>query len=513
MKKSQKKNAKISHFSAITIILGAAIGAGIFFKNGELVSMAQGNLMLVIITWIIAAIGIVALALALSRITNIKETNRGILGWTSVFTPRWLHKSVANYKKLFFIPIMVFSLSLYITSSLVDAGVPIKNGFLVLLVAFLIFCWLMITNLISLKCSEMSQWIFTILQTFPLVIIPILALVNFGNVGDGTILQKEGINAASGIAGISRFMVLILGLPSVLFSFGGFHAIATQRDNFKSPEKLGKALVTGIIIIMVTYLFLTIAFNVGSSDGTHRQVPMPQWLRSVFDICIGFGILSIVNGLLMSALTQWKNMMLINESRDLTFFHQLLFKKTARQSSLKQQIFTVWTFFFALISMFFIIFGLIGIFVFPTPQNWSNAKYGGGGSLYGIADMLSNYMGLVILTIIATAILGAFLRHKKQKIINTDLMFKVSAVISITMFYASLLFVITSAFIDLSGFNGADTWSNLMKMIVFLASILVSVFITYISTLIDKKTNKPQLSNHLIEQEFVNQVEVDSIVK
>lgn len=481
-KNKQTKSAKISHLSAIIIILGAAIGAGIFFKNGELISMSQGNLALVIVTWLIAAIGIICLALALSRLSQIKETNRGLLGWTSVFTPRWFHKSVANYKKLFFVPIMIFALSLYITSSLVDAGLNLKNGYLVLLVAFSIFCWLMITNIISLKFSEVFQWIITIMQTLPLVIIPILAFMNFGNVGPGnTIWQKDQVDSFLGLGGISKFMVLILGLPSVLFSFGGFHAIATQRDNLKKPHKLGKALVWGIVIIILAYLFLTIAFNVGSADGTHRKVPMEPWMRSIFDICIGAGIMSIINGLLMSALTQWKNIMILDESKDLTFLHKLIFKKQPQNSSIKKQIMTVWIFFFAITTLFFIVFGLIGILVFSNPNNWPEHIYGRGGGLYGVADILSNYMGLVILSIIATTILGALIKHKTQQIIKVDLKFKIFAIISVTLFYSALLFTMISAVVDLTGFNGADSWSNVMKMIVFLLAIFISVGLAVIS--------------------------------
>ncbi len=479
----QKKSTQISHLSAITIIFGSAIGVGIFFKNNELMSLSKGNLQLVIITWLITTIGIICLALALSRLTKIKETNRGILGWASVFTPHWFHKSVANHNKLFFVPIMIFALSLYVTSTFIDAGLNIKNGYLVLLIAFGIFCWMMITNLISLRFSEVFQWIITIMQTLPLVIIPILALINFGNVGVGnTILQKD-IVSPPGIGGWSKYMVLILGLPSVLFSFGGFYEVATQRDNLKHPQKLGKALVTGIILILVTYLFLTIAFNVGSSDGTHKPIlaNMSPWMASIFNLCIGAGVLSIINGLLMSTLTQWKNMMLIGHSKDLVFLHKLIFKQEPDKSSTKKQAFTIWIFFLSIITLFYIVFGLSGILFFPSVNNWKEATYGSSSSLFGIADILSNYMGLVIFAIISTTILSALVRHKKQQIIKVDWKFKIFVIISVTLFYLSILFTIMASIIDLTGFNQADILVNIMKMLVFLLTLLISVAIAWVS--------------------------------
>lgn len=477
MKKTQNKEIrKISHFSAITIIVGAAIGVGIFFKNKELIKLANGNLLLVLLTWIIAAVGIICLAWSLGKISNIKESNRGILGWTSVFTPRWFHKSVANYKKLFFIPIMIFGLSLYVTQSLVKAGLTLNSNFTILLVSFTIFCWLMITNLISLRFSEISQWIMTFMQMIPLVIIPILAFINFGNVGDGsTIWQKEISERPVGLAGVSKMMVLILGLPSVLFSFGGFHSIATQRDNLQKPQKLGQALVIGTVVIIITYLFLTIAFNVGSSDGTHEQINMPIWAKSIFEICIAAGIMSIINGLLISVLTQWRNMMLENESNDLKKLHQVIFKKSPQVSSIKQQSWTIWIFFLAIITLFYLVFGMIGIYVFNNP------KGSVGNGLYEIANILTNYMGLVILSIISTTVLGALIRAKRLKDSEIDFKFKIIAIIAITLFYVSLIFTMIGAIVDLTGFQGADSASNTIKMIVFLLTIGLSVLLGIIN--------------------------------
>lgn len=43
-----------------------------------------------------------------------------------------------------------------------------------------------------------------------------------------------------------------------------------ERTNGKA--KMGIGLVLGVVAISAIYLFLTIAFNVGSTDGTHNGI-------------------------------------------------------------------------------------------------------------------------------------------------------------------------------------------------------------------------------------------------
>lgn len=484
-----KKSKKISQLSAIIMIIGASIGAGIFIKNKELSQMAQGNLILVICTWIIAGFAIMCLALSLIKVSAIKESNRGILGWTSVYTNKLFHKAVANYKKFFYIPIMVFSLAIYVTQLLVQAGLPINNDFVFFGVAFLIFAWIMLINLISLRNAEVFQWFITSLKIIPLLIIPIIAFVNFGNVGQGNTIWDKHLQPPHGLAGASTIMVIILGLPSVLFSFVGFHSLATQRDNLKQPQKLGKALLWGISIILMTYLFLTFAFNVGSKDGSYETIKMAPWLMKTFQIFIAAGILSIMNGILMSAMTQWKNMMLLGQSNDLTLLHKFLFKKKPEESSLGKQNFTVITFFFIVTTLLYVVFGLIGIFLL------SDTKQSTGSGLTNIADILSNYMSLFILLIIATIILGALIKHKKLRNFTSDLHFKIVAIFAIALFYSALIFSLIGAIVDATGFNGANFSLSLMKAIALFTILALTTLLGFLDIRRENRRTKNHRQN------------------
>ena len=75
MKKEQKKQdinnkRNINFFSAILVVMGSSIGAGIFFKSKSVLDNSQNSLILAIFCWIIAAFSVIAMALALIEISN-----------------------------------------------------------------------------------------------------------------------------------------------------------------------------------------------------------------------------------------------------------------------------------------------------------------------------------------------------------------------------------------------------------------------------------------------------------
>jgi amino acid transporter len=71
--KNNKK--KISFLSAILFVTGSSIGAGIFLKDGEIIKYAHGSIVLAIASWLIAFVGILAMAFALLEVLSAKSSN------------------------------------------------------------------------------------------------------------------------------------------------------------------------------------------------------------------------------------------------------------------------------------------------------------------------------------------------------------------------------------------------------------------------------------------------------
>ena len=90
-------NKKISFFSAILIVMGSSIGAGIFFKSGTVLENSQSSLVLAIFCWLIAAVSVIAMALALVEVASARNDNLSMIGWAKVFIGRTTVKACKNF--------------------------------------------------------------------------------------------------------------------------------------------------------------------------------------------------------------------------------------------------------------------------------------------------------------------------------------------------------------------------------------------------------------------------------
>jgi amino acid transporter len=79
---NQSTKKKIGFFSSIMLVIGSSVGAGIFIKNWNILNNTQGALFYAILSWLIAIIGILALAFSLIEIcSGSGEANsQGIIG-------------------------------------------------------------------------------------------------------------------------------------------------------------------------------------------------------------------------------------------------------------------------------------------------------------------------------------------------------------------------------------------------------------------------------------------------
>ena len=78
---SEIKNKKIGFFSAILLVIGSSIGAGVFLKNGEILSNVGGSYLLAIISWIFSIIGVICMGLALVEVSSVNTSdNLGVVG-------------------------------------------------------------------------------------------------------------------------------------------------------------------------------------------------------------------------------------------------------------------------------------------------------------------------------------------------------------------------------------------------------------------------------------------------
>lgn len=484
-----KKVKQMSYLSMIVFVIGSTIGAGIFFKNKNIAAFAHGELGPILATWGVAIIGILAMAMALIEVSSAQKTDKGTLEWTKLFAPKWFHKSSNNYMKWIFIPITLFTMPLYVVSTFQDAGWEIGHGMVALAVAFAIFIWFMVINLISFRFSEISQWVFTAVQTIPLIVLPIVAYSTAGHFDpydDGTIatIAQKQVSAPHGIGGVAPWIALIAGVAAISFAYDGFYVIASMKEKTNGKAKMGAGMVLGVAVVSALYLFLTFAFNVGSNSGSHYGIKLPwsedtnKRFMSAMNACIAIGIIGIINGYCMGSPRQFRSMAESGEAKEVSFVQRLLFRNRVIKGDKKQLEKAGWTYLMLMSTLFFIVFGLVGVFGYSLNDYVDD--YGSVGTLYTLADALVNFTSLLMFIIIATSILGAIINRRTNKVeVKRSKVFLPAAWISVIIFYAAGAYIIGSSLLDMFNVTGDlshdEIISAVIKFVIFIAVLGISI--------------------------------------
>jgi len=403
---------------------------------------------------------------------------------------------------------------LYVSNALEDAGMNLHSEWIALLFSFAVFMWFMVINLISFKFSEVSQWVFTLIQTIPLLVLPIIGLVNAGDVS-GTILNKTGFST-DGLTGTSPWLATIAGISAIAFAYDGFYTSASLRNEMKDPKKLGRGLVGGIIGVSVIYLFLTIGFNVAGNGSLYGMYKFMngKWFK-IFNVFIAVGIMGIVNSFAMSSPKQFRDMSFAGELSVTNWIQKIVYRKRIDVNSKIQKYVASWLFITIVTSLFFIIFGCSAILWYKDGYSWGSIadnfdkipngftgnelpdsyfniselpdngfwRQYAGGSLYTFADVLTNFTSLLMFIIISTAVLGAIINRKTKKVeVEKSRYFLPAAWIVVVINYSAGLYMIIEAIVNSTGFNGSDGLSSLINLMVFLAIMGISIIPALLST-------------------------------
>jgi APA family basic amino acid/polyamine antiporter len=79
------ENRRYGLFTAITMITGVVIGSGIFFKADNVLSYTNGNVLLGIIIFAVAAMAIIFGCLSISQLANLTDKPGGLIAYTEEF--------------------------------------------------------------------------------------------------------------------------------------------------------------------------------------------------------------------------------------------------------------------------------------------------------------------------------------------------------------------------------------------------------------------------------------------
>lgn len=459
---------KIGYLTALVIMTGGTIGAGIFYKSRSILTNSHNDYVYAILSWIVAAIGIICIGFALVEISSVTKKDSGIIAWVRAFTNKKIGRASTSYMLMIYYPFSILTLSIYGVNALEDAYMvatnsPLfPNGYIPAAIALAICLWLFFMSWLSFKMTEQFQWLFTLIKFIPIIILPIFAYI-FAASGETGEKLDNIIPQEYGLIGTFKGWGIIASIPAILFTFDGFFTVASVRSNLKKTKWLPSIILCGLLIIITVYLYISIAFSIPNNNGEVTGIgKIPKWIKITMLSFICISVIGVVNGYTMAT-----NRVYMIATNDYEFyFLSYLYKKlkwlTKRDVS--------YIFLSVLTTLLFFIVTPFAIEVWKL--NPGIYKH----SIYKMADLLTNYTSLFVFVIIGVAIFGGLVNRRTKRVkVEKSKLFIPSAIISTIFLIIGTIYFLISPLIDLAYLtNYEKKMQNIYTFLVMIGTLVIS---------------------------------------
>ncbi len=467
---SQNTGKKIGFISAIAIVIGSCIGAGIFLKAGTVNGNVDNSFVLAIFSWIIAAIGVIAMGLALVEVTSATVgDDRGMMAWVKKFNSKVMYKSSKNFMAYVYLPLTYFFMPYYVMIQLQDAinGFTGAQTFVVpwygmMFIVLAIDLWFIFLSGMSSRAGNIQNWIISAVKFFPLIISILLGFVIAGmqtpTINPGPVIDATHSYSSTTLTALSPAFGLIMSLSAIFFAYDGFYVACGIQSQMKEPRKTSSAIVIGLTIVTVIYLLIAIAMMVGASTGKHEGTVYgfenfliehnAQWVYGLLQLMIAIGILGIINGFAMWA-PRFVEDMIKDDEIPFTQKYKSKLNPDRPWVGVGYQV--------VLAIPIVILFSVIGGAAYVDVGNYGGNWYGEGmGGLYSFCDTMANWTALIAFSFITLSIMGC-LKNRKTNVVtheNTpgftkDKLFVGSAWVAMIIVFIGLAYAVIQPFFDL----------------------------------------------------------------
>ena len=237
------------------MITGIVIGSGIFFKADNVLSYTNGNVLLGIIIFIVAAIAIVFGCLTISQLANLTDKPGGLIAYTEEFVGIGPSCAFGWFQTFLYLPtltaVVAWVTGIYI-SQLFGIDYSLETTVLIGIITMTI---LFILNTLSAKLGGYVQNTAMIIKAIPLLVIAIAGFI-FGKPGELTVNDIKSFHSATTSLG------WLAAFAPIAFSFDGWIVSTSIGHEIKNSKRnLPLALTISPIIILIAY----IAYFVGIS--------------------------------------------------------------------------------------------------------------------------------------------------------------------------------------------------------------------------------------------------------
>lgn len=479
---TQSTSKKISFFSAMLIVMGSSIGAGIFFKARGVLESSQGSLVFAILAWLIAAFAVIAMALALMEIASARNDNLSLIGWCKVFNSRTIYKASKNFMFYIYLPLTYFFMPFYVIMSLQDAIGAFGNGSNSFNIAdgkadwviwFIIslaisFYFIFVSGMSSRAGNIMNKGILAV-KFIPLVATIVLGFVIVGIQGAHvsanplpTYHENGGLNNTitskynpTEFGYMSPAIGLFMATGAIFFAYDGFYVTAGIQSEMKEPRKTPLAIVFGLGAVTIIYLAIAISMSLGGNGGLFGFKDFLKdrkllWIFGVLNLTIAIGVLGIINGFAMWAPRFVEDLIKENE---LPFSQRFKNKLNANKPMVG-----IW-YSLAITIPIVIAFTIIGAYAYQgqglaSPHNYGDSSGSFYGSvemsgIYAFCDLTGTWTAVFAFMFIMLPIFGG-IKNRKQHFVKTEQQksFVPLAWVSVIIIGIVLIFLFLDAFIN-----------------------------------------------------------------
>ncbi len=448
-----QKKQKINFISAILIVIGSSIGAGIFLKNSEVLGNTQGSIWMAMIAWIIAIFAIICLGLCLIELCSASTENKlGIIGWIKIFCNEYLYQSGKKFMAYLYLPINFFIMPFYAVMTIQEAfpnsAFAHLDWYYVALISLVISMWFIFTSGLSSTMTNIQNWIITTVKFLPLIFAAIIGYVYYGDTG--SINEFSQVKSATPLFNeLNPVLGIFISIPSIFFVFDGFYSTAGLQTEMKEPKKTSNAMLIGLLCVSSIDLLISISLMIsgqGSLSGLTEWFEQKHCLPllQTMQITVAFGIFGIINGFCLYSSNFYEDLVANNDIIFARFFN----KKLKPNSHVIGCLYS-----FTLFFVLFWVCTLIGSLGYIDTNNYFGLGIGytpATSKLYSFVDLMANWTSVLAFACIVVGIIGA-LRNKKTKKIKTcnDKNFNWTSWVTIIIVGYSLVMIVIQTFTNL----------------------------------------------------------------
>ena len=241
--------------TSIAMIVGIVIGSGIFFKSDNILIATNGSIILGVLVFVIAALGIIFGSLSIAELASRNSEVGGVITYAEYSLNKSFACAFGWFHTFLYYPTIIAVVSwvtgiygcmLFGVEESLEIQIIIGTAIMLLIFLF---------NIISFKLSGWFQNAATVIKLIPLIVIAIVGLI-FGN---PEYITGEHVKVFAQTGWISA-------IAPIAFSFDGWIVSTSIGHEIKdSKRNLPKALVIAPIFILIIYIlyFVGISSYVG----------------------------------------------------------------------------------------------------------------------------------------------------------------------------------------------------------------------------------------------------------